>query len=209
LFSLPATHRVSSLSQGDQIGRIFANWSIVFFGQIFKITEEAKISDLLISSVKSYLLSLTKKWIRQNFGQYFQKLIWSPLLLTQISSSSRVVSFFCVGRSAAARVERAHLDRRIVGSTTLPTTGRIRIGPSRRVGLNRANGPGVNVPVRRRAVDFCGRNLRCKRFLGKKELVCGSTVQPVSAKDVHIRGNVFGQMARFFFRGESKDFRKG
>jgi hypothetical protein len=36
---------------------------IVFFGNIFRISEEAKIFDLLISTEKSYLLSLTKNML--------------------------------------------------------------------------------------------------------------------------------------------------
>jgi hypothetical protein len=38
--------------QGDQIGRIFAHWVIVHFGQFFEITEVAQIFGVPISMVK-------------------------------------------------------------------------------------------------------------------------------------------------------------
>jgi hypothetical protein len=39
-------------SQGDQIGRIFAYWAIVFFGAFLKITEVAQIFVLLFTKLQ-------------------------------------------------------------------------------------------------------------------------------------------------------------
>jgi hypothetical protein len=46
--------------QGDQIGRIFAYWAILFFGQFFLTTEEAQFFGKLFSLVKNIVLFLTK-----------------------------------------------------------------------------------------------------------------------------------------------------
>jgi hypothetical protein len=46
--------------QGDQIGRIFAHWAIVFFGQLLKITEVAQIFDALLFKGERYKLILRK-----------------------------------------------------------------------------------------------------------------------------------------------------
>jgi hypothetical protein len=51
--------------QCGQIGRIFAQWVIVYFGQFIKITEIAHISRLL-------------EWVGLYFGRLFNKLIRSP-----------------------------------------------------------------------------------------------------------------------------------
>jgi hypothetical protein len=59
------------LDQGDQIGRIFAYW-VVIFGK-FLITKEAKIFWLLFLPVKICILILTRF-----LGDFFRKLIWSP-----------------------------------------------------------------------------------------------------------------------------------
>jgi hypothetical protein len=42
--------------QGDQIGRIFAKWDIIFFGQFSKLTETAQIFGLLLFSEKNVYL---------------------------------------------------------------------------------------------------------------------------------------------------------
>jgi hypothetical protein len=65
------------LEQGDQIGRIFAYWVVVFFCNFSNVAEISQISESLFSSENSYALILTKMdWA--TFGRYFNKLIWSP-----------------------------------------------------------------------------------------------------------------------------------
>jgi hypothetical protein len=47
--------------QGDQIGRILANWAIVFFGQFFVNYRSRPVLGLLFGAVKSmYVLIVTK-----------------------------------------------------------------------------------------------------------------------------------------------------
>jgi hypothetical protein len=66
--------------QGDQIGRIFAHWAIVFFVQCFKLQKYgdfcATFFSFLTFSGKSDK-SLTKKWDGQHFGRFFRKLTCS------------------------------------------------------------------------------------------------------------------------------------
>jgi hypothetical protein len=57
--------------QGDQIGRILAQWEIVYFGQYKKNTE---IWAALFQSI-DYVLVLRKNWVGQHFGRFFRKLI--------------------------------------------------------------------------------------------------------------------------------------
>jgi hypothetical protein len=61
--------------QGDQIGRIFAYWEIVFFGWLY---ENGKGSPNFgaTSSHRTYLLCI--KCVGLNFGGFFHKFIWSP-----------------------------------------------------------------------------------------------------------------------------------
>jgi hypothetical protein len=45
-------HIYMCLYQGDQIGRIFARWVIVYFGQFFTIAQVARIFGTHISTIK-------------------------------------------------------------------------------------------------------------------------------------------------------------
>jgi hypothetical protein len=49
------------VKQGDQIGRNFAYWKIVLFGQFFLNRQVAKIFGLLLTMVKSYYF---KPWLK-------------------------------------------------------------------------------------------------------------------------------------------------
>jgi hypothetical protein len=65
--------------QGDQIGRIFASWAIVCFGQFFENYKNSPNLGATSPHGKSPILILTKYiWAGLNFGQFFHKLIWSP-----------------------------------------------------------------------------------------------------------------------------------
>jgi hypothetical protein len=57
--------------QGDQIGRIFAQWAI--FGCILKIPQVTQILVLLFPK-KRLCNNVGKTW----FGRFFHKLIWPP-----------------------------------------------------------------------------------------------------------------------------------
>jgi hypothetical protein len=58
-------HQLHTHNQGDQIGRIFANWAIVFFGIILKNSEIARISGLLVFHGKKLFAIFDKKmaWV--------------------------------------------------------------------------------------------------------------------------------------------------
>jgi hypothetical protein len=49
-----------NLRQGDQIGRIFANWAIVLFRHCFKITEVAQMFGQLFSQGKMLCIKMTQ-----------------------------------------------------------------------------------------------------------------------------------------------------
>jgi hypothetical protein len=59
------------LEQGDQIGRIFAKWAIVYFGYIFKNFSSNPDFRAASFHCKIYLLILTKQWVWLHFGQFF------------------------------------------------------------------------------------------------------------------------------------------
>jgi hypothetical protein len=48
--------RRAARRQGDQVGRIFAFWVIVFFGQFLRIIEGAKVVGLLLFHGQRYVL---------------------------------------------------------------------------------------------------------------------------------------------------------
>jgi hypothetical protein len=62
---------VDAYRQGDQIGRIFAYWVIVFFRQLLKITEVVKIFGFISFQGKSYVLIMTKKGLGHILGEFF------------------------------------------------------------------------------------------------------------------------------------------
>jgi hypothetical protein len=65
-------------NQGDQIGRIFSYWTIVYFGQSFLNYKSAQHFKILLFIRKSNVLVLTNTG--PQFGRLFRKLIWSPWL---------------------------------------------------------------------------------------------------------------------------------
>jgi hypothetical protein len=65
--------------QCDQIGRIFADWAIIYHGHFLKFTEAAEIFALLISHVNSYVpINFDKTCAGIHFGRFFHKKVWSP-----------------------------------------------------------------------------------------------------------------------------------
>jgi hypothetical protein len=62
--------------QGDQIGRIFAYWVVVYFAYFLTGLQQRKLLTTL-SQCTSYVFSLTKKWVGLHFGPLVHKLIWS------------------------------------------------------------------------------------------------------------------------------------
>jgi hypothetical protein len=56
-------------NQGDQIGRIFAYWSIVYFGQRLKHYRSS--AKFLATFFPRYVLILTKKWFGYILGDFF------------------------------------------------------------------------------------------------------------------------------------------
>jgi hypothetical protein len=71
------THIRNAKEQGDQIGRIFANWAIVYFGQLYENFRISPHFGPFFFSVKLYI-DFDQKWVGLHFGRLFLKLIWSP-----------------------------------------------------------------------------------------------------------------------------------
>jgi hypothetical protein len=73
-FSEPA--QVACL-QGDQIGRIFAHYTVAYLGQIFD-----SYSRFWATLFPNYILCINfdKNWFGLHSGRFFHKLIWSCLL---------------------------------------------------------------------------------------------------------------------------------
>jgi hypothetical protein len=78
-FSELATKRRQQLHQGDQIGRIFAHWAIVYFEHFSKFSDVAEFFSFAYHFPQLTLyITFNKKWVWLNSGQFFRKLIWSP-----------------------------------------------------------------------------------------------------------------------------------
>jgi hypothetical protein len=60
--------------QGDQIGRIFANWAIIFFGHFTENYRSSANSTGTFYHTASYVLI----WTKNGLERLFHKLIWSP-----------------------------------------------------------------------------------------------------------------------------------
>jgi hypothetical protein len=92
--------------QGDQIGRIFAQWTIVFFGPFFDNYKTSSNSLSTYFHCRSYLLILAKKG-RATFWRFFHKLTWSPWY-----PPTYVVSFctmqFCIHSLSSYRTILVH-----------------------------------------------------------------------------------------------------
>jgi hypothetical protein len=68
----------TQMRQGDQIGRIFARWVIVYFGQFFFKLQKKPNCLILELARKKLCINFDKKWVGLHFGQYLPKLIRSP-----------------------------------------------------------------------------------------------------------------------------------
>jgi hypothetical protein len=70
------THKQDCLyHQGDQIGRIFAYWAVVFLGLFFENYISSPKIWATIFSGKNYALILANNSVGLHFGRFFQKLI--------------------------------------------------------------------------------------------------------------------------------------
>jgi hypothetical protein len=58
--------------QGDQIGRISAHWSIIFFGQFFLITEGAQIFFATFIPRRNLCINFDKNGLDYNLGDFSQ-----------------------------------------------------------------------------------------------------------------------------------------
>jgi hypothetical protein len=63
--------------QGDQIGRMVAYWTIVYFSQLLLNYSSSPNVRAIFFNGKSSVLLLTKKWIELQFGRFFHKRIRS------------------------------------------------------------------------------------------------------------------------------------
>jgi hypothetical protein len=61
--------------QGDQIGRIFAQWVIVYFGQFYKDYRSNPNFWATLSLLIYYVIFFGKKWLGFGLGDFFHKLI--------------------------------------------------------------------------------------------------------------------------------------
>jgi hypothetical protein len=64
--------------QCDKIGRIFAQWAIVYFGQFLKRYRKSPQSLAAFYQSLDDVLILTKNGLGYIFGRCFHELIWSP-----------------------------------------------------------------------------------------------------------------------------------
>jgi hypothetical protein len=69
--------QIIRLNQDDQIGRIFANPAIFYFGLFIKMTEIAQFFGRFFHC-DSYALILRNIYLGLHFGYLFHKRIWSP-----------------------------------------------------------------------------------------------------------------------------------
>jgi hypothetical protein len=80
--------------QSDQIGILFAQWAIVYFGQLFKNDSSSReCLSILIQSLNHVLIS-TKKWnngLGHTLGDFYQKLIRSPWIQRWYRSVSEML----------------------------------------------------------------------------------------------------------------------
>jgi hypothetical protein len=63
---------VSTYIHGDQIGRIFAHWAIIYFGQWFEKLQKENIFWAAFSHGTSYVFILSKKRVGLHFGDFFK-----------------------------------------------------------------------------------------------------------------------------------------
>jgi hypothetical protein len=68
---LPASASSADANQGDQIGRMFVHWAIVFVGQFFQITEGAQMHAQLFSPRKKPCINFEKKLFWATFWAIF------------------------------------------------------------------------------------------------------------------------------------------
>jgi hypothetical protein len=78
-----------TLWQSDQIGRIFASWAIVYLRHFLKITEEAHIVGLLISTVKVICILALSKMCAASFWAIFSQTHLVTLLCGQFKKKTR------------------------------------------------------------------------------------------------------------------------
>jgi hypothetical protein len=80
--------------QGDQIGRIFAYWMIVFFGYLFDYYKRNEKMRATLSHGESDALISTKMgWA--TLWAFFHKLIWSPCSVLFLRNYSFVLQQSC------------------------------------------------------------------------------------------------------------------
>jgi hypothetical protein len=63
--------RSSIYEQGDQIGRIFAQWAIVYFGQFFENHKSSPNFCATFPKIIDYMLTLTKLVLGDLLGYFF------------------------------------------------------------------------------------------------------------------------------------------
>jgi hypothetical protein len=75
--SVVIVHKFLEQNQGDQIGWIFAQWSIVFFGQFRE--NKGNSAQFWATLFHGYVYALiVKKSVGLHFGRFFHKFVWSP-----------------------------------------------------------------------------------------------------------------------------------
>jgi hypothetical protein len=85
--------------QGDQIGRIFANWVIVYFGQFYENYKSSTHILGIFSAVK-FIHKCLKKCVGLHFGRFFDQTHLVTLMpeyfLQQSGSGAKVQAFIAV-----------------------------------------------------------------------------------------------------------------
>jgi hypothetical protein len=97
-------------NQGDQIGRIFAYWAIVYvlWAVFEKITEVEKIFIYFFLQHK-LTFNFDKNWVGLHFGRTCHKLIWSPWLESKFCKSFEILDIFAGQISTLKAASRKRL----------------------------------------------------------------------------------------------------
>jgi hypothetical protein len=78
-------------NQGDQIGRIFARWAIVYFGQFFENCRSSPNFRAAIFSGKNYALILTYNGLVYILGDFFSSKTQLVTLLATIDMYATIL----------------------------------------------------------------------------------------------------------------------
>jgi hypothetical protein len=108
-------------SQGGQIGKIFAQWAILYFGQLLEITEVSHDFGYFIPRESLCKYAMGQKWVGLYIlGAFFHKLIRSPWPSQTGKLVKRWLSVWTVADSSVCRIPTKKPYQRNVSLSTWP-----------------------------------------------------------------------------------------